>query len=120
MSLTWIPLGLRKRLVSAASHCMVLSPLTLLPGQHRKIARGCGPLDRVLHLLQVLQLHRQNPLLNLVIGKDAQVAGASEDVAERDEPLGRIVLVPIEGIPVIHRKLMVEVVVAFAHGEQRR
>jgi hypothetical protein len=47
---------------------------------------------------------------------DLQMACKSEFVAYPDKPLGRIVLVPFDGITIVHRELMVEVVVAFANG----
>lgn len=36
-----------------------------------------------------------------------------------DEPLGRIILVPLDGIAVVHGELVVEVVVAFTNGNER-
>ena len=40
--------------------------------------------------------------------------------AEGDEPFGRIVLVPQEGVAVVHWELMVEVVVSLTHRDDCR
>lgn len=40
----------------------------------------------------------------------------SDLLATSDEPLGRIVLIPLDGVTIIHRELMVEVVVTFANS----
>lgn len=40
----------------------------------------------------------------------------TEDRHGRDEPLGRIVLEPLDGVSEIHGELVVEVVVAFSDG----
>ncbi len=36
-----------------------------------------------------------------------------------DEPLGRVVLEPLDGIAKVHRELVVEIVVPFADGAER-
>ena len=45
-----------------------------------------------------------------------QVAGKTELLAYPDEPLRGVVLVPFDGIAVVHRELVVEVVVTFTNG----
>ena len=42
----------------------------------------------------------------------------TKDRHGRDEPLGRIVLEPLDGVSEIHRELVVEVVVAFSDGAE--
>ena len=44
------------------------------------------------------------------------MAGETEPSADGDEPLGGVVLVPSDGVTVVHGELVVEVVVAFADG----
>lgn len=56
--------------------------------------------------------------MNFVVGKDSEAAGTSDHVAERDEPFGGIILIPMECVSVVHRELMVEVMIALAHGEK--
>jgi hypothetical protein len=48
------------------------------------------------------------------------VAGEPESVADRDKPLGRIPLVPFHSVPIVHRKLMVEIMVSLSQRHKRR
>lgn len=45
--------------------------------------------------------------------------GKAELLAHPNEPLGRVVLVPLNGIAVVHGELMVEVVVALSYCYKR-
>jgi len=47
-----------------------------------------------------------------------QVAGEADTLANPDEPLGRVILVPFDGISVVHWELMVEIVVPFTNGDE--
>jgi len=42
----------------------------------------------------------------------------SELLARPDKPLGRIVLIPFDSVAVVHGKLVMEVVVTFANGDE--
>jgi hypothetical protein len=64
--------------------------------------------------LQLLELHRQLALADLVIGELLEMARETEDAADADEPLGWVVLVPLDGITVVGGELVVEVVVSLA------
>ena len=44
--------------------------------------------------------------------------GETKDGHGRDEPLGRVVLEPLDGVSEIHGELMVEVVVALTDGAE--
>ena len=35
-----------------------------------------------------------------------------------DEPLGRIILVPFDGVPVVHRELVVKIVITLSNGNE--
>lgn len=41
----------------------------------------------------------------------------SKERARHDEPLGGVVLVPFHRIPIVHGKLVMEIVVPFAKGQ---
>ena len=77
------------------------------------------PLQTILLLPQPLQLHRKLPLLDLIIREDLEMAREADLLAGPDEPLGRVVLVPLDCVAVVHRELVVEVVVALADGDER-
>lgn len=48
-----------------------------------------------------------------------QLVGQTDLLHSPDEPLGRIVLVPFDGIPVVHRKLVVEIVITLPDCNER-
>ena len=55
-------------------------------------------------------------LLNLIIWESLEVRGKSERRHGPDEPLGWIVLEPLDGISEVHWELVVEVVVTLTNG----
>ena len=70
--------------------------------------------------MEFLQLHRQGSLVDLVAGKDAKVRREPQHSAQNNEPFRRVVLVPPERVTVVQGELMVEIVIAFSHGQDRR
>ena len=46
------------------------------------------------------------------------MTGESEQGADVDEPFGRVILIPFDGVSVIHGELVVEVVVTLADGDK--
>jgi hypothetical protein len=44
----------------------------------------------------------------------------AEPPTRTNEPLRRVVLVPLDRVPVVHRELVVEVVIALAQRDERR
>ena len=49
---------------------------------------------------------------------DLQLVGQTDLLHSPDEPFGRIILVPFNGIPVVHRELVVEIVVTLSDGDK--
>ena len=47
------------------------------------------------------------------------MACKSHLLAHPDKPFGRVVLIPPDGVTVIHRELVMEIVVTFANGDER-
>lgn len=78
------------------------------------------PLDGLLLGSQILQAHGERALLDLVLGERLEVRGQAQPLGQLDEPLGGVVLVPLDGVPVVGRELVVEVVVPLAHGDEGR
>ena len=73
----------------------------------------------VYRLICYLQLHRQLAFLDLVVREHLQMARESKLLTHPDKPLRRVVLVPSDRIPVVHRELVVEIMVPFAYGDER-
>ena len=46
------------------------------------------------------------------------MACQSNILTDPDEPLGRVILIPFDSVPVVHRELMVEVMVSLANGNK--
>jgi hypothetical protein len=90
--------------------------LTTLPANNGKLLRS--PRKNLLRLSQLLELHRKLTLLDFVLGEDFQVASETKKRAQTDEPFGGIVLIPLDGITIIHGELVVEIMVAFTNGRQ--
>jgi len=93
---------------------------TALPVDDGQVVRVRGPFKRILPGLELLQLHRQPPLVNLLFGEDAEMARQSKFIANRDKPFGRVPLVPFHSVPVIHWELMMEVMVTLPERHKRR
>lgn len=94
--------------------------LTAFPADDRQLLVTGSPLEIILGFAKPLKLHRQLTLLHLVIGEDLQVTSETELRADSDEPLGGVVLVPFEGIAVVHGELVMEVVIALSNSNNSR
>lgn len=112
-------LDLEGECVSADSGNGLPREPTALPVDNGQVVRVRRPFKDVLFCLELLQLHRQPPLVNLSFGKDAEMARQSKFVADCDKPFGRVPLVPFHGVPIVHRELMVEVMVTLSERHKR-
>ena len=92
--------------------------LTAIPADDREVVTVRRPVQALLLLAQTLELHRELALLDFVVGEDLEVAGETEFRADPDEPLRRVVLVPLDGVTVVHGELVVEVVVTFTDSDE--
>ena len=92
---------------------------TTLPIDDGQVIRVHRPFEGILFGLELLQLHRQPPLVDLSFGKDTEMARQPELIANRDKPFGRVPLVPFRSIPVVHWELMVEVMVTLPERHKR-
>lgn len=92
--------------------------LEILKAQNGKVGDGGTPLELGLLLKDTLLDHVKLTLADLVLGEGLQVRGKAKEGAGGDQPLGRVVLVKADGVAVVLRELMVEVVVALSHGDK--
>lgn len=92
--------------------------LEVLPRDDGKVVARLGPLDRTGLFLEHLELHGVLSLLDLVVGELLEVRSEAELRHGPDEPLGGVVLVPLDGVAEVHGELVVEVVVTFADGDK--
>lgn len=73
----------------------------------------------LLGLPQTLKLHGQLALPHFILGERLQVGREAELVADPDEPLCRVVLVPLDCVAVIYRELVVEIVIPLSVRNER-
>ena len=92
---------------------------TTLPVDNGQVVRVHRPFQPILFGLELLQLHRQPALVNLSFGEDTEMTRKPKPVTNRNEPLGWVPLVPFRSVPVVHRKLMMEVVVSLSECHKR-
>jgi len=92
--------------------------LKVLPRHDREIIVRHGPLEVLGRLGNLLELHRVLALLDLVRRERLEVRGEAKVRHGKDEPLGRVVLVPLDGVPVVLGELVVEVVVTFTDRDE--
>lgn len=93
---------------------------TTLPVDDGQVVRVHRPFKGILFGLELLQLHRQPALVDLSLREDAEMAREPKPTANRDEPFGRVPLVPFHSVPVVHRELVMKVMVTLAEGHKRR
>ena len=94
--------------------------LVVVPLHHGQLVERGAPVELGALLVELLLVLLQTALLDLVVAELLEVVGEAELLARPDEPLGRVVLVPLDGVAVVGRELVVEVVVALAQGDDGR
>jgi hypothetical protein len=57
-------------------------------------------------------------LADFIVREGLELGSETEPGHDGDEPLGRVVLIPLDGITIVHRELVVEVVVTFTNGDK--
>ena len=91
---------------------------TALPAYDRQFLKIWGPLQILLCLTKPLELHGKLTLLHFIFREDFQVTSKAELVADGNEPLGRIILIPPDSVTVVHGELVVEVMVTLSDGDK--
>jgi hypothetical protein len=90
--------------------------LEAFPRDDRKIIRVLWPCELLLCRTKLLEFHGKLTLADFVFGEDLEVGSEAKLGHDPDEPLCGVVLVPLDGVTVVHRELVVEVVVTFTDG----
>ena len=88
------------------------------PADYREMLRRLGPVHLASSLMRLGELHDEPALLYLILRELLEVRGQAELRHGPDEPLGWVVLVPEDGVAVVHGEFVVEVVVALADGDK--
>ena len=122
MAPTWVLVQKTRYVVNEAADADQRSILGFLlefvPRDDGQGIRGLGPLELLLQLMSVLQLHCQLTFLDFVVGESLKMRGQTNSLHRADEPLGGIILVPLDSVTVVHGELVVEVVVTFTDSDE--
>jgi len=92
--------------------------LVATPRNNRKLITVRGPTKTFLGLSEAFQLHRELAFSNFIIRETLQLVGQTKYLHSLDEPLGWVVLVPFDGVPVVHRELVVEIMITLSDGDK--
>lgn len=92
--------------------------LETLPADDGKVVAVRWPSKLLLSLAQLLQFHSKLTLADFVVREDLEMASETELLADPDEPFGRVILIPLDGVSVVHGELVVKVVVTLADGDE--
>ena len=69
-------------------------------------------------LLQSFQFHSQLALSDFAVRENLEVGGETQVRAHRDEPFCRIILIPLDGISIVHRELVMKIVIPFSESNK--
>ena len=90
----------------------------VVPFHDGELVERDAPVEFAALLVEFLLLLLHATLLDLVGLELLKVVGEADLLAEPDGPLGGVILVPLDGVAVVGRKLVMEVVVAFAESDE--
>ena len=91
----------------------------VVPLHDREGVEGNAPIELGALLVEFLLELLHAALFDFVLLELLEVVGEAELLPDPDGPLGGIVLVPFDGVAVVGGEFVVEVVVAFAEGDER-
>lgn len=90
----------------------------VVPLENRELLQRYAPVELRTLLVELLLLLLDAAFFDFIGAELLEVVGEAELLHGPDEPLGGVILVPLNGIAVVGWKLVVEVVVALAEGDQ--
>lgn len=94
--------------------------LEFLKGVNGQLGQGGTPNQLRFLAIQLLLLHPELSLFDLVGGETLQIRGQTEEGADRDEPFGGVVLIKADRVPVIRREFVVKVVVTTSKKRDKK
>jgi len=90
----------------------------VVPFHDRELLERNTPVKSGTLLIKLLLMLLEAALLNFIASELLEVICETELLVNPDEPLGRIILMPFDGVAVVGGKLVVEIVIAFAESNQ--
>ena len=83
------------------------------------MVRAGRPIETHRLLVEPLEFHCELTFLDFVLREDLEVRSKADELHGCDEPLGGIILIPFDGIAIIHWELVMEVMVTLSEGDKR-
>lgn len=90
----------------------------VVPADNGQVLERNTPVKSGTLLVELLLKLLESALLNLVLGECLEVVCEAEELHDRDEPLGGVVLPPLNSVAEITWELVVEVVVTLTKGNE--
>lgn len=92
----------------------------VIPVDNRELLQRHTPVELATLLVKLLLLLLEPALVDLVLAESLEVGSKAELLPGPDAPLGRVVLVPDDGVTVVGGEFVMEVVVSFAERDESR
>ena len=70
-------------------------------------------------MVELLEFHCELTFLDFVLREDLEVRSKADELHGCDEPLGGIILIPLDGITIVHGELVMEIMVTLSEGDKR-
>lgn len=83
------------------------------------MVRAGRPIETHRLLVELLEFHCKLTLFDFVLREDLKVRSKAKELHACDEPLGGVILVPLDGVAVVHWELVMEIVVTLSEGDKR-
>lgn len=93
--------------------------LTALPADNREMVRAGRPIETHRLLVEPLEFHCELTFFDFVLREDLEVRSKADKLHGCDKPLGGIILIPLDGIAIVHGELVMEVMVTLSEGDKR-
>ena len=90
----------------------------VVPADNGEVLKRNTPVKSGALLVKLLLELLESALLNLVLGEGFEVVREAKLLHGPDEPLGGVILPPLNGVAEIARELVVEVVVTLTKGDE--
>ena len=120
---TWVVLDEIRHVVDYASNSNETTTILalvniIIPLHDGKLLKRNTPVEFGTLLIHLLLLLLQTTFLDLVAAELLEIVCETKLLARPDEPLGRVILMPFNGVTIVGWELVVEVVVALAKSHQ--
>lgn len=83
------------------------------------MVRAGRPIETHRLLVEPLEFHCELTFFDFVLREDLEVRSKADKLHGCDKPLGGIILIPLDGIAIVHGELVMEVMVTLSEGDKR-